>query len=306
LAESEHAVEARGLVKRYGDHVAVAGIDLTIARGTIYGILGPNGAGKSTTIRMILGVVEPDDGYRTVLGHDAPRDVVTRVGFLPEERSLYKHMKARESIAFMGALRGLPWKEGRTRADRMLERFGLGDAGGRRIEKLSKGQAQLVQLIAAIVHAPDLIVLDEPFSGLDPVNQQTMEDIVLAERDRGATIIFSTHVMSHAERMCDRIAVIAGGLVRFEGTVDEARSLLPQQVRWTPSRNAESATGMLPADARLVGPEWRFSAEGTSVEETLRVIGASGLGVRGLAIERPSLHDAFVAIVGERTQEATA
>ena len=130
-----------------------------------------------------------------------------------------------------------------------------------------------------------------------------MEDIVLAERDRGATIIFSTHVMSHAERMCDRIAVIAGGIVRFEGTVDEARSLLPQRVRWMPSRDAGDAADMLPDDARLIGSEWRFSSGGLSVEDTLSIIGASGLGVAGLAIERPSLHDAFVAIVGERTQE---
>lgn len=303
MTSSGNAVEARGLVKTYGDRRAVDGIDLTIPEGSIYGILGPNGAGKSTTIRMILGVVEPDDGYRTVLGHDAPRKVVTRIGFLPEERGLYKYMKARESIAFMGALRGMPWKAGRRRGDEMLSRFGLGDAGGRRIEKLSKGQAQLVQLIGSIVHQPDLIILDEPFSGLDPVNQQTMEDIVLAERDRGATVIFSTHVMTHAERMCDRIVVIAGGRVRFEGTVDEARARLPQEIRWTPARNGTDARALLPGDARMVRDEWRFSADGRTVEETLRIIGESGLGVKGLGIERPSLHDAFVDIVGSRKTE---
>lgn len=303
MTSSGNAVEARGLVKTYAGRRAVDGIDLTIPEGSIYGILGPNGAGKSTTIRMILGVVEPDDGYRTVLGHDAPRKVVTRIGFLPEERGLYKYMKARESIAFMGALRGLPWKVGRRRADEMLARFGLGDAGGRKIDKLSKGQAQLVQLIGSIVHEPDLIILDEPFSGLDPVNQQTMENIVLAERDRGATIIFSTHVMTHAERMCDRIVVIADGRVRFEGTVDEARALLPQEIRWTPVRDPMGAGTLLPDDARMLRDEWRFSADGGAVEDTLRIIGQSGLGVKGLAIERPSLHDAFVAIVGMQNRE---
>lgn len=204
-------VWAEGLIKTFGGTHAVKGVSLSVPRGMIYGVLGPNGAGKSTTLRMLLGIIDPDSGQRSLLGHAAPREVSNRVGYLPEERGLYPAMRAREAIAFMGALRGLDWKEGRKRAGEMMEAAGLGYATDRKIRQMSKGMAQLVQLLGSIVHRPELIVLDEPFSGLDPVNQEHLEALVRAERDRGATILFSTHVMSHAERLCERLAVIAGG-----------------------------------------------------------------------------------------------
>ena len=191
--------------------------------GTIYGVLGPNGAGKTTTLRMLLGIIEPDEGERTLLGHDRPREASDQVGYLPEERGLYPAMKAREAIAFMGALRGLPWSVGRKRAVELMENAGLGYAVDTKIRKLSKGMAQLVQLLGSVVHQPDLLVLDEPFSGLDPVNQENLEKLIRGEQARGATVLFSTHVMAHAERLCDRLAIIAGGKRRFEGTVNDAR-----------------------------------------------------------------------------------
>ncbi len=313
---SDPALAATGLVKRFGDRRVVDGIDIAVPLGSIYGVLGPNGAGKTTTLRMLLGIIEPDGGRRTLLGHANPREAGDRVGYLPEERGLYPAMKAREGIAFMGALRGLPWREGRRRAGPLLERAGLGHAGDTRIRKLSKGMAQIVQLLGSIVHEPDLLVLDEPFSGLDPVNQERLEALILAERARGATVLFSTHIMAHAERLCDRLAIIAGGRRRFEGTVDEARGTLPMQVAWRPRDPSGDIAALLPPDARLDAGAWRFAVPDEGIERLLaRIVGpgsggpgsggpegtgseGTGPGIAGLSIERPGLHEAFVRIVG--------
>jgi ABC-2 type transport system ATP-binding protein len=213
-------------------------------------------------------------------------------------------MKAREAIAFMGALRGLDWRTGRARAGEMLEAAGLGHAADEKIRKLSKGMAQLVQLLGSVVHQPDLIVLDEPFSGLDPVNQERLEQLILAERDRGATILFSTHVMAHAQRLCDRLAIIAGGKRRFEGTVEDARGLLPQQVHYVPTHPDALVAAQLPADARADGDGWRFTLPPGGIEDVLTRLIAAGHGISGLSIERPGLHEAFVRIVGDDAAEA--
>lgn len=293
------AVSATHLVKRFGNREVVRGVDLAVPRGSIYGVLGPNGAGKTTTLRMLLGIIEPDGGERRLFDAAHPRDAGDRVGYLPEERGLYPAMKAREAIAFMGALRGLPWGVGRARAVTLLEAAGLGHATDTKIRKLSKGMAQLVQLLGSVVHQPDLLVLDEPFSGLDPVNQERLEALIVAERDRGATVLFSTHVMAHAERLCDRLAIIAGGKRQFEGTVAEARATLPERVRYTPRERAEEAGPLLPAGAARDGDSWRFQMPVEGIETLLTRLIAAGHGIAGLQIERPGLHDAFVRIVGE-------
>jgi ABC-2 type transport system ATP-binding protein len=302
--DEKWAVSASGLVKMFGDRRVVDGVDIAVPTGSIYGVLGPNGAGKTTTLRMLLGIIEPDSGHRSLLGHDRPRDASDRVGYLPEERGLYPAMKAREAIAFMGALRGLDWKTGRARAVTLMEGAGLGHAVDEKIRKLSKGMAQLVQLLGSVVHQPDLLVLDEPFSGLDPVNQERLEKLILVERDRGATILFSTHIMSHAERLCDRLAIIAGGKRRFEGTVDDARGMLPQRVRYTPHRPDPAIRGILPGDAVADGPVgaggWSFQLPGEGIEALLVRLIDAGYGISGLSIERPGLHEAFVRIVGEQ------
>ncbi|HXH14912.1 MAG TPA: ATP-binding cassette domain-containing protein [Sphingomonas sp.] len=295
----EWAVTANGIVKRFGDRRVVDGVDIMVPRGSVYGVLGPNGAGKTTTLRMLLGIIEPDEGSRTLLGFDSPRDASDRVGYLPEERGLYPAMKAKEAIAFLGALRGLDWKTGRERAVVMMEAAGLGHAVDEKIRKLSKGMAQLVQLLGSVVHQPDLLVLDEPFSGLDPVNQERLEALILAERDRGATILFSTHIMSHAERLCDRLAIIAGGKRRFEGTVDEARGILPQRVHYTPHRPDPAIRAVLPADAVPDANSWRFELPSEGIETLLVRLIDAGYGISGLSIERPGLHEAFVRIVGQ-------
>jgi ABC-2 type transport system ATP-binding protein len=295
----EWAITASGIVKRFGDRRVVDGVDIMVPRGSVYGVLGPNGAGKTTTLRMLLGIIEPDEGSRTLLGYDNPRDASDRVGYLPEERGLYPAMKAREAIAFLGALRGLDWKTGRERAVVLMEAAGLGHAVDEKIRKLSKGMAQLVQLLGSVVHQPDLLVLDEPFSGLDPVNQERLEALILNERDRGATILFSTHIMSHAERLCDRLAIIAGGKRRFEGTVADARGILPQRVHYTPHRPDPAIRGVLPADAVADGDSWRFELPNEGIESLLVRLIDAGYGISGLSIERPGLHEAFVRIVGQ-------
>ena len=301
--DTGYAVTAAGLVKRFEGRRVVDGIDLAVPAGAIYGVLGPNGAGKTTTLRTLLGIIEPDEGTRTLLGHAHPRDASDLVGYLPEERGLYPAMKAKEAIAFMGALRGLDWRTGRARAVEMMEQAGLGHATDEKIRKLSKGMAQLVQLLGSVVHRPRLLVLDEPFSGLDPVNQERLEGLILAERDRGATILFSTHVMAHAQRLCDRLAIIAGGKRRFEGTVDEARALLPQQVHYVPHRRDSALPDYLPPDAVREGDGWRFPLPAGGVEPLLRRLIDAGYGIAGLSIERPGLHEAFVRIVGKAAAE---
>lgn len=295
----EYALTASGLVKLYGGKRVVDGVDIAVPTGSIYGVLGPNGAGKTTTLRMLLGIIEPDEGSRELLGRKSPRDASDLVGYLPEERGLYPSMKAKEAIAFMGALRGLDWKTGRARAVDLLEAAGLGHAADEKIRKLSKGMAQLVQLLGSVVHQPRFLVLDEPFSGLDPVNQERLEGLILAERDRGATVLFSTHVMAHAERLCDRLAIIAKGKRRFEGTVADARATLPYTAHYVPHFPNDGIAATLPAEARREGDGWRFTMPEGGIEDLLLKLINAGYGISGLSIERPGLHDAFVRIVGE-------
>ena len=301
---TEYALTAVGLAKDFGRKRAVDGIDLAVPSGAIYGVLGPNGAGKTTTLRMLLGIIEPDAGERHVLDARHPAHARHRIGYLPEERGLYPGMKAKDAIAFMGALRGLDWREGRRRGIQMLADAGLGDAAEERIRKLSKGMAQLVQLLGSMVHRPDLLVLDEPFSGLDPVNQEKLERLILAERDRGATILFSTHVMAHAQRLCDRLAIIAGGRRRFEGTVDEARALLPMRAHFVPRTGDDSVRALLPDDAVRSGDGYAFVVPDDGVEAVLARILAAGHGIAGLSIERPGLHEVFVKLVGAAEGDA--
>ena len=298
MATHDQAISATGLIKKFGGRRVVDGMDIAVPAGMIYGVLGPNGAGKTTTLRMLLGIIEPDGGSRTLLGHVRPREVSDRVGYLPEERGLYPAMRAKDAIAFMGALRGLDLKTGRKRAVALMESAGLGHAVDSKIRKLSKGMAQLVQLLGSVVHEPDLLVLDEPFSGLDPVNQERLEALIVAQRDRGATILFSTHVMAHAERLCDRLAIIAGGKRRFEGTVADARGTLPMRAHYVPHHDGPGIAALLPPDAERDADGWRFIVPANGAEDVLKRLIEAGFGISGLSMERPGLHDAFVRIVG--------
>jgi ABC-2 type transport system ATP-binding protein len=298
------AIEARGLVKRFDGTLAVDGVDLSVPEGAIYGILGPNGAGKTTTLRMLLGIIDPDAGYRRVLGAERPHDVAKLIGYLPEERGLYPAMKACEAIAFIGALRGLPLAEGRKRGRALLEEHGLGKAADKQIRQLSKGMAQQVQLLGTLVHKPRLVVLDEPFSGLDALNQGRLERMIRRLAEEGTTVIFSTHVIAHAERLCSEVAIIAGGKVPFAGPVDLARDRIPAQVRLETRAGDGPWRIALPADARHEGNFWYFPLPDSGIEPLLRALIEGEAGILSLSIERAGLHDAFVAIAGEAAARA--
>ncbi len=305
-AERPLAIEAIGLIKRFEGFTAVDGVDLAVPEGSIYGILGPNGAGKTTTLRMLLGIIDPDAGLRRVLGHERPHEVAHAIGYLPEERGLYPSMKATEAIAFVGALRGLPLAEGRKRARVLLEENGLGYAADRQIRQLSKGMAQQVQLLGTLVHRPRLVIFDEPFSGLDAINQGRLERVIRGLAENGTTVIFSTHVIAHAERLCDEVAIIAGGRVPFAGPVDVARDRIRPQVRLETRDRDGLWRKALPADARAEGRFWHFSLPETGIEPLLRALIEGEAGILSLSIERAGLHDAFVAIAGEAAARALA
>lgn len=292
------AAEAHGLVKDFDGTRAVDGVSLSVPTGSISGILGPNGAGKTTTIRMLLGIIEPSAGTRRLLGHDRPLEAAREVGYLPEERGLYPAMQVAEAIAFMGALRGLPIAIGRRRALDLLEARGFGDWAKRPIRTLSKGMAQTVQLLGTMVHRPRLLVLDEPFSGLDAINQEKLEQVIRDQAAAGTTVIFSTHVIAHAERLCERVAIIAAGKVAFEGGVDEARGRLRPIVHLRTRADDGPWRAALPAGAQQIGGEWRFELPRGGPEPLLKALLDGGAGIETLSIERPGLHDAFIAIAG--------
>jgi ABC-2 type transport system ATP-binding protein len=292
------AVEAIDLVKEFGDTRAVDGVSLAVPTGSIYGLLGPNGAGKTTTLRMLIGIIDPSSGSRRLLGRDRPLDAASEVGYLPEERGLYPAMHARDAIAFMGALRGLPLAEGRRRGDALLQEHGLGEWAQKPIRSLSKGMAQTVQLLGTIVHRPRLIVLDEPFSGLDAINQGRLEEMIRREARDGATVIFSTHVIAHAERLCERVAIVAKGKIVFDGRVDEARAQLRPMVRLRTRESDGAWRSAFPPTARQDNGEWVFELPETGPEPLLKALIDGGAGIETLAVERPGLHDAFVAIAG--------
>ncbi|MBB6190984.1 ABC-2 type transport system ATP-binding protein [Sphingobium wenxiniae] len=297
--QTAYAVEAHGLVKTFGDFRAVNGIDIAVPTGTIYGVLGPNGAGKTTLLRTLLGIVDPDEGHRTLLGDPQPLRQSRLVGYLPEERGLYPSMKAYDAIAFMGALRGLPLKIGRERARAMLEAHGLGASADKPIRQLSKGMAQTVQLFGTIVHEPRLIVLDEPFSGLDAINQGKLEALIREQARAGVTVLFSTHVIAHAERLCERIAIVAGGRIRFEGSVAKARDRLRPQVTLRTRSSDGPWRRALPGETLAQDGAWHFALPDGGIEPLLRALLDADAGIESLSIERPGLHDAFVAIAGE-------
>jgi ABC-2 type transport system ATP-binding protein len=299
MGERAFAAEARDLTKEFDGKLAVDGVSLSVPEGSITGILGPNGAGKTTSIRMLLGIIDPTSGTRSLLGHDRPLEVAREVGYLPEERGLYPSMPAAEAIAFMGALRGLPIREGRRRALQLLKDAGHEDWAKKPIRTLSKGMAQTVQLLGTIIHEPRLIVLDEPFAGLDALNQQKLEQLIRDQSAAGVTVIFSTHVIAHAERLCERIAIIAEGRAVFEGDVDEARGKLRPIVHLRTRSESGPWQSALPSSAKQVAGEWRFELPASGPEPLLKSLIDGGAGIETLSIERPGLHDAFIAIAGE-------
>ena len=309
MNDSTPAVVLRGVTKKYGDFTAVDDVDLEVPRGSIYGFLGPNGAGKTTTIRMILDIVKPTHGSITVLGADSALKVRNRIGYLPEEKGLYKKMKAWAIVAYFAELKGIAKKEAKNRAYALLEKYGLKDFADAKCETLSKGMGQKVQVLASIAHRPEFVILDEPFSGLDPANQQVLEGVIRDLRDQGSTVVFSTHVMSHAERMCDRILLIARAKKIFDGTMPEARALIPRQVRLSgPAREVlERLPGVAAVTPLEDGGGTRFElrmAGDAHPQELLRHCFREGIELASFEHHEPTLHEVFLHLVGEEAKVA--
>jgi ABC-2 type transport system ATP-binding protein len=312
----ETLLELCGVSKFYGGFKAVDDLGFSLAAGTITGFLGPNGAGKTTTLRMILGILQPDRGTITVLGRPSALEARHRIGYLPEERGLYKKMKTRAVIAYFAALKGMPRRAAMRRAIELLERHGLKDFAGKPTDALSKGMGQKVQLLAAIAHDPELVVLDEPFSGLDPVNQQVIEEIIRDAARRRSAVLFSTHVMEHAERLCDRIILLAKGRKVFDGTVAEAKRILPRRARVEAEGDVASlagAAGIL--SVVRVGPSGGARAGGEPAlwdlelreEADLQAVlqGCLDRGIRPRSFNQcePTLHEIFLRLVGPGAEE---
>jgi len=298
-------VELSNIHKAYGAHVAVEDVSLAVEPGEVFGFLGPNGAGKTTAIRILLDIIAPDRGQRRILGAESALDVSARIGYLPEERGLYKNMTAAGVMTYLARLKGMDTRNARRRAHSLLERYGLGDAANKRIKQLSKGMAQKVQVLSVLAHDPELLILDEPFSGLDPVNQQVLEDLLADVKAEGRTIIFSTHVMQHAERLCDRITLIARGRDLFSGTVDEAKGLLETRIRLrsrddiAPLRRLEGVSAIEEIGAAEDCIEWEIRiGGGLTVEAVLESCIKGGITLTHFTTLEPSLHDVFVRLVG--------
>lgn len=304
------ALTLESVNKRYGSFQAVRDLSFQVEKGAICGFLGPNGAGKTSTLRMILGLQPATSGTIDILGADDGRKVRDRIGFLPEERGLYKKMTPVDAIAFFGALKGLPQSEGRKRARDMLEQQGLGASRNKKMKELSKGMAQKVQLIASVVHRPEFVILDEPFSGLDPVNQQGLEAMIRGLAAEGSTVLFSTHVMQHAERLCDKVVLLARGRKAFEGTVDEAKATTSQFLELEGAIAPEAASA-LPGvekveilsddgEARVLRAALQ---KGQGGQAALKAAFIGGLDVRRFEMREPTLHDAFIHLTGDRPDE---
>ncbi|MCY4402862.1 MAG: ATP-binding cassette domain-containing protein [Candidatus Poribacteria bacterium] len=210
-------IQLENVRKQFGDFTAVADLSFSIEKGSIYGLLGPNGAGKTTTLRMIMDIIAPDSGKITYSENRQIKNFLDRIGYLPEERGLYRKMKVWDVVLFIAELKGMPKREAVGEIEKWLEKMQLSEWGNKRINELSKGMAQKIQFITTVLHSPELIILDEPFSGLDPINMTLLKDMMLDLRDKGATIIFSTHVMEQVEKLCDRICLIHQGSILLEG-----------------------------------------------------------------------------------------
>lgn len=307
------ALEVRNVVKQYGSHTAVDDVSFEVARGVVFGILGPNGAGKTTTLRMINDIIAPDRGAIRVLGMAPGLAVAQRIGYLPEERGLYPKMMVLEMVEFMGELRGLTRGEARRRAVKWLDRLGLAGWAKNKVQDLSKGMQQKVQFVTALIHDPELVILDEPWSGLDPINAEVLREVVEEVRASGRTVLFSTHQMEQAEKVCDGVCIIARGRIVLAGelrAIKQASAERSTVALAFDSDAARTAAAPVLADRALVShhrpPRSGDHADcelelasGAPPERLLAGLVAAGVGIRRFEVIVPSLHQIFVDRVGE-------
>jgi ABC-2 type transport system ATP-binding protein len=301
-----NAVEIERVTKKFGDHIAVDELSMSVPAGSIYGFIGPNGSGKTTTIRMIMRIMHPDSGQVRVLGEDSLESANDRIGYLPEERGLYKKMKVKDILRFYAELKSYPVTT--QEVNGWLERMQLSEWGNKKVQALSKGMAQKVQFIGAVIARPSLVILDEPFSGLDPVNAEVLKDAVLGLKRDGATVIFSTHDMDVAEKMCDFIFMIFEGRKVLDGTLQEIQASYGNdtlRVRLSVNGNA-AGEGQSIDLSDIAGVErvndfgWHQElrvSRGVDTQSILTELMRRG-HVKHFEQASPSLHDIFVRIAG--------
>ena len=314
---AELALEIRDITKRYANHTAVRTLSLAVPRGTVYGLLGPNGAGKTTTIRMILNIIVPDEGVISLFGQpNTSTAMMDRVGYLPEERGLYKKMQVRRVLRFLAQLKGVGAREADRRIAEWMERLSLTtpekDWGLSKIDELSRGMQQKVQFIGTLLHDPDLVILDEPFSGLDPINAQALKDTVVDLKKRGKTVIFSTHLMDNAERLCDSVCIIAHGDKVLDGTVSGVkREHGGNNVALSLADGEAELVARVLSDHRMVervDDSNRFFEvalqKDADPQALLRRLVEAGARVQRFELVQPSLHQIFLEKVGASGVEA--
>ena len=302
------------VTKRFAGHTAVDSLSLSVPSGLIYGLLGPNGPGKTTTIRMIMDIYEPDEGAVRLFNDVAGgRTHSARIGYLPEERGLYPKMRVLDVLVFLAETKGVARRTARAKALEWLERLGLSDWRMRKVSDLSKGMQQKVQFISAVLHDPELMVLDEPFSALDPVNRQVLLDTVIEHRRRGKTVLFSTHIMEHAEQLCDRLCIIARGKKIIDGTLTEVKSRHGGKHVNVVFDGSQGDARRIFGDRRLVAKAQDFGqeaelelAQGADAQEILRALVSSGARLSRFELASPSLHKIFVDLVGPEAATAAA
>jgi ABC-2 type transport system ATP-binding protein len=299
------AIELRGISKTYDTVQAVKPLDLVVPRGSTYGLLGPNGAGKTTTIRMVLRILDPDTGEIRILGEPQSQHGLDRIGYLPEERGVYRRMKVRGLLSFFAELKGVKPRDSKPRIETWLERMELADRGDAKLQELSKGNQQKVQFIGSILHEPEVMILDEPFSGLDPINQRVLREIITELKAAGRTIIFSTHIIDHAERICDHVAIIARGEKVADGTVAGVkREHGEEHIAIRPEEGAAEVAALvrrLPdvAQLREQGAELEVTLRnGADPQRLLHELLAAGIRLRRFEIAEPSLEQIFIERVG--------
>ncbi len=296
------AIVLSKLTKTFGDTVAVRDLDLVVPQGALYGVIGPNGAGKTTMIRMILSILFADSGDLTVLGRRSALEAKDRIGYLPEERGLYKKMRVGQFLGYMAHLKGMDGPGVDRQVHNWLERVELAEVEHKRCEELSKGMQQKLQFVAAVINRPDLVILDEPFSGLDPVNQRMLRDLVLEEHRRGATVLFSTHVMIHAEQLCDHVVMIHRGDKVLDQTVAGIRETYdPRRVLFEPL-DPSADVGALRAvagvrDVTRDGSAWDVALDDGSTPAAVIPRLVTAVTPSRIEVRRPTLEDVFISIV---------
>jgi len=295
-----HAIELQEIRKSFGPVRAVDGLSLVVPRGAVYGFLGPNGAGKTTTLRMIMDIIRPDGGEIRLFGEPASSFARGRVGYMPEERGLYRKMTAAAVLRYFGSLKGMTASQLAQCVPAWLERIDLAAHAGKKVEELSRGMHQKLQFAATVINDPELVILDEPFSGLDPVNQDLLREIITTMRDQGRTVLFSTHGMHEAEELCDFIVLINQGQVVVDGTLDQIRSRHESHTISIEVEGDGAFVGTLPPVAAIRPDGRRLDVtlrDGADPQELLRIL-VDRSRVRAFEVKHPSLHEIFVRLVG--------